>query len=70
MRLWANMLGGHAVLYAIVGLVFVSGLKAAGVAVAGGVAIMVLEIFVAFLQAYVFTFLVAVFLSGAVAPAH
>jgi F-type H+-transporting ATPase subunit a len=70
MRLWANMLGGHAVLYAIVGLVFVSGLKAAGFAVLGGVAIMVLEIFVAFLQAYVFTFLVAVFLSGTVAPAH
>lgn len=79
MRLWANMLGGHAVLYAIVGLVLVPSLAAAGsvavggvgaIAVIGTVAIMVLEIFVAFLQAYVFTFLVAVFLSGTVAPAH
>jgi F-type H+-transporting ATPase subunit a len=70
MRLWANMVGGHAVLYAIIGLVFVSGLKAAGFAVLGGVGIIILEIFVAFLQAYVFTFLVAVFLSGTVAPAH
>jgi F-type H+-transporting ATPase subunit a len=34
------------------------------------VAVYALEIFVAFLQAYVFTFLVTVFIGGAVHPDH
>lgn len=63
-RLWANMTGGHALLYAIVGLVFIFGYVIAPVAILGGLAIFVLEIFVAFLQAFVFTFLMVVFLDG------
>lgn len=63
-RLWANMTGGHALLYAIVGMVFMFGYAIAPVAVLGGVAIFMLEIFVAFLQAFVFTFLMVVFLDG------
>jgi F-type H+-transporting ATPase subunit a len=74
-RLWANMTGGHAVLYAILNFVFAFGVLGIGflvgmsfVTVMGGVAVFCLEIFVAFLQAYVFTFLVVVFLGGALHP--
>lgn len=72
-RLWANMLGGHALLFAIVGFVFMvgasAGLAAIGpVSIVAGVAIYFLEIFVAFLQAFVFTFLVTIFLGDALHP--
>lgn len=70
-RLWANMTGGHAVLYAFLGLIFVFQSYAMGpVAVACATAVYMLEIFVAFIQAYVFTFLVTVFLGAAVHPEH
>lgn len=69
-RLWANMMGGHTVLYVILGMIFLYGFKAAPFAVAGAVAIYCLEIFVAFLQAYVFTFLVVVFLGMSIHPEH
>ncbi|RMG08304.1 MAG: ATP synthase F0 subunit A [Planctomycetota bacterium] len=68
-RLWANMTGGHAVLYAMIGLIFIFGTYwIAPVSVAAGVAVFMLEIFVAFLQAFVFTFLVVVFLGDALHP--
>ena len=54
----------HALLYAIVGMVFMFGYAIAPVAILGGVAIFLLEIFVASLQAFVFTFLMVVFLDG------
>lgn len=70
-RLWANMLGGHAVLYAMLGMIFLFGSAWVGlVSVPVGVAVYFLELFVAFLQAYVFTFLVTVFLGAAVHPDH
>jgi F-type H+-transporting ATPase subunit a len=66
-RLLANMFGGHFVLAMIVG--FIPAMAASilwyGVtpmAVFGGVAISMLELFVAFLQAYVFSFLAALFI--------
>lgn len=70
-RLWANMTGGHALFYAIVGLIFLfSGIWyfIAPVSILAGMAIFVLEIFVAFLQAFVFTFLMVVFLDGSLHP--
>lgn len=67
-RLWANMTGGHAVLYATLGMIFTFGVMVAPVSIVAGVAVYCLEIFVAFLQAYVFTFLVVVFLGGALHP--
>jgi F-type H+-transporting ATPase subunit a len=75
LRLWANMMGGHAVLYAMLGMIFLFGAGAAGIAVipasiAVSIAVYFLELFVAFLQAYVFTFLVTVFLGAAVHPDH
>ncbi len=70
-RLFANMTGGHAVLYAFVGLVLIFQSWALGpVSVALAIPIYLLELFVAFVQAYVFTFLVTVFLGAAVHPEH
>lgn len=69
-RLWANMMGGHTVLYVILGMIFIFGPLAAPFAVLGAVAIYCLEIFVAFLQAYVFTFLTVVFLGMSIHPEH
>jgi F-type H+-transporting ATPase subunit a len=70
-RLWANMTGGHALFYAIVGLVFMFSsfwFAVAPISILGGMAIFCLEIFVAFLQAFVFTFLMVVFLHGSLHP--
>ena len=67
-RLWANMTGGHAVLYSFIGFIFTFGAALAVVSVPAGIAIYFLEIFVAFLQAYVFTFLMVVFLQGSLHP--
>jgi F-type H+-transporting ATPase subunit a len=57
-RLYANMTAGHAIVLALTGLIVVAGLRnvwLVGMApLAMGIAIMVLEIFVAFLQAYIF----------------
>jgi len=71
-RLFANMLAGHIVLAVILGFIA----QAAGIfvylvtpaSVAGVVALSLLELFVAFLQAYIFTFLSALFIGSAVHP--
>jgi F-type H+-transporting ATPase subunit a len=70
-RLFANMLAGHVVLFFLMSLVFL--LKAvalAPVGVAFAFAIYLLELFVAFLQAYVFTMLSALFIGMGVAMGH
>jgi len=74
-RLFANMTAGHTVILSLVGLIFVFGnltLGRWGVA-AGSVgmalAMMLLEIFVAFLQAYIFAMLTSVFI-GLIRHAH
>ncbi len=62
-RLFANMTAGHIGVLAIIGLIFAFGsywVAAAPVLMA--TAIMMLEIFVAFLQAFIFTLLAAVFI--------
>lgn len=74
-RLWANMMAGHAVLYVVVGLAFLFGeglkvLYVGPLVTIAAFAVYLLEIFVAFVQAYVFTFLVTVFLGAAVHPEH
>ena len=72
-RLLANMMAGHLVLAVIVGFIAASAGSVAwyGVApitVLGAVALSLLELFVAFLQAYIFTFLAALFIGMAVHP--
>jgi F0F1-type ATP synthase membrane subunit a len=74
-RLFANMLAGHLVLAALVGMILLaSNVAARGsisvVVVAGCVGLSLLELFVAFLQAYIFTFLTTLFIASAVAPEH
>ncbi|MBC8086250.1 MAG: F0F1 ATP synthase subunit A [Phycisphaerae bacterium] len=62
-RLFANMTAGHIVLLAIIGLIFTFGSWAiAGGPVLMAVAISVLELFVSFLQAFIFTLLASVFI--------
>ncbi|MBX6316305.1 MAG: F0F1 ATP synthase subunit A [Isosphaeraceae bacterium] len=71
-RLFANMLAGHIVLAVILGFIA----QAAGIftylvtpaSIAGVVALSLLELFVAFLQAYIFTFLAALFIGMAAHP--
>lgn len=74
-RLLANMMAGHVVLSVIMAFILASAV--AGKAIWGGVttasvlgatALSLLELFVAFLQAYVFTFLSALFIGAAVHP--
>jgi len=70
-RLFANMIAGHIVLASILSLTFIMGSYAVGVASAlGCVVLSLLELLVALLQAYIFTFLTALFIGAAVAPEH
>lgn len=70
-RLWANMNAGHIVLLVILGFIFMfKSWIAVGISVPASVALMLLELFVALLQAYVFTFLTAVFMGIALHPEH
>lgn len=61
-RLFANMTGGHVVLLSLLGLVFL-GSGFIPVTIGFSLFMYLLEILVAFLQAYIFTILVAVFAS-------
>src|SRR6266542_2854734 len=62
-RLFANMTAGHVVVLALISLIFTFGSWfIAGVPVAMAFGIMILELFVAFLQAFVFTLLTSVFI--------
>jgi F-type H+-transporting ATPase subunit a len=77
LRLFANVFAGHMVLATI--LIFIFMAKNAGLflwsgitvsSVAGIIALSLLELFVAFLQAFIFTFLTALFLGMALHPEH
>lgn len=77
-RLFANMMAGHTLLAVLVGFILsagtamgvVGGLGMAVPVIAGAVAISLLEVFVAFLQAFIFTFLTALFLGMSVVFHH
>jgi F-type H+-transporting ATPase subunit a len=63
MRLFANMTGGHIVILSLFGLIFMfRSFMVAPVPVLFVVGIYMLELFVAFLQAYVFTMLTSLFM--------
>ena len=72
-RLYANMTAGHAVVLALTGLLVLAAagnaLWVAPAPLLMAIAIMLLEIFVAFLQAYIFAMLTAVFI-GLIRHAH
>ncbi len=70
-RLFANMTAGHIILLALISLIFTfNSLFIAVVPVAMGVAVSLLEIFVAFLQAFIFALLTAVFIGQIRQAAH
>ncbi|XXF78572.1 F0F1 ATP synthase subunit A [Myxococcaceae bacterium GXIMD 01537] len=70
-RLFANMLAGHIVIFFLLGLIFMLGHPAvAAVSVPFALGIYLLELFVAFVQAYVFTMLSALFIGMGVAMGH
>ena len=79
-RLFANMFAGHVVLATLLIFIWSAG-TAVGIglglwsavtvsSVLGQVALSLLELFVACLQAYIFTFLAALFMGMAMHPAH
>jgi len=73
-RLFANMFAGHVVLAVILGFILMASSSwltlgiVAPASVAGVICLSLLELFVAFLQAYIFTFLSALFIGMAVHP--
>ncbi|MBI5464228.1 MAG: F0F1 ATP synthase subunit A [Ignavibacteriales bacterium] len=71
-RLFANMTGGHIVILSLIGLIFIfRSLAVAPVSVVFALGIYLLEILVAFLQAYVFTMLTSLFMGlGMQAASH
>jgi len=77
-RLFANMLAGHILLAVLLSFILSAGtamgvgggLAVAVPVIAGSVAITLLEIFVAFLQAFIFTFLTTLFIGQSVVFHH
>ncbi len=70
-RLFANMLAGHVVLATLLGLIYLFQNYFVGIATVFGMVLMsILELLVAFLQAYIFTFLTTIFIGFAVKPEH
>jgi F-type H+-transporting ATPase subunit a len=70
-RLFANMVAGHFVILALLGLIFVISPWVAIASVPMALAIFLLELFVAFVQAYIFTMLSSLFIgAGLVSHAH
>jgi F-type H+-transporting ATPase subunit a len=68
-RLFANMTAGHIVVLAFIGLIFAFKLPVGLAPLLMAIGIMLLEIFVSFLQAFIFTLLTSVFI-GQMRVAH
>lgn len=68
-RLFANMLAGHIAIFCLLGLIALLGAAALPTIILA-IFIYLLEIFVAFLQAYIFTLLSAMFIGQMYHPAH
>jgi F-type H+-transporting ATPase subunit a len=69
-RLFANMMAGHIVVLALLSLCIAIKMWVAVLAVPLGIGIGLLEVFVCFLQAYIFTLLSAMFIGQMYHPAH
>lgn len=71
MRLFANMIAGHVVILALFMLIFIFGtLFVSPISVGLSLFMYLLEILVAFIQAYIFTMLAALFIGMAAHPEH
>jgi F-type H+-transporting ATPase subunit a len=70
-RLFANMTGGHLAMLTIYALIYLfQSYAIAGVGVAFNVFLSFLELLVAFIQAYIFTYLSILFVGASVHPEH
>jgi len=76
-RLFANMMAGHVIIICLVSLIFIFagiskgvGIGFTPVSIAFAVFIYLIEVLVAFIQAFIFTMLTAVFISQAVEEGH
>jgi F-type H+-transporting ATPase subunit a len=70
-RLFANMIAGHTVILALIGLIFFMGtILVAPVSISFAVFIYLLEILVSLIQAYIFTMLTSLFIGMAVHQEH
>lgn len=76
-RLFANMLAGHIIIICLISLIFIFGNMSAGagigfspISIAFAVFIYVIEVLVAFIQAFIFTNLTAVFIGQAIEDHH
>ncbi len=71
MRLFANMIAGHTVIFALLGLIIALGtFWVSPFAIGFAIFIDLLELLVAFIQAYIFTVLSALFIGMAMHPEH
>jgi F-type H+-transporting ATPase subunit a len=70
-RLFANMIAGHIVIFSLLGLIFIlRTVYVSPVAVGFTLFIELLEILIALIQAYIFTMLTALFIGMAMHPEH
>ncbi|WP_338792543.1 F0F1 ATP synthase subunit A [Bernardetia sp. MNP-M8] len=70
-RLFANITAGHTIILALIGIIFIFKNYILGVPIVPFVFLMMcLELFVALLQAYIFTLLTALFIGQAIADDH
>jgi len=76
-RLFANMIAGHIIIISLISLIFIFGSLSAGIgwgfsplSVAFVIFIYLIELLIAFLQAYIFTILTAVFIGQAFEGSH
>ena len=71
MRLFANMTGGHIVILSFIGLIFLFKSYAVAPASVGfALGVYMLELFIAFLQAYIFTMLTSLFMGLGIQAGH
>jgi len=69
-RLFANMLAGHMVIAVFTFMAITAGWYMKWLPFAGVVIMNLFEIFVGFIQAYIFAILAAIYISGAIHPEH
>lgn len=70
-RLFANILAGHILLAVLLGFILMfKKMYVAGASIGAATVMSMLEIFVAFLQAYIFTFLTTIFIGFAISEEH
>lgn len=70
-RLFANLLAGHIIPMVLISLIFIfKNIFIVPIPILGNVLMGLFEIFIAFIQAYIFAFLATIYLASAIKPAH